>query len=322
MAGRLLRRALRRPIYESLVVFLAIDASLSPSPPDSVTASVLDALAEQLINTTFLTRPSQEWLDRLREVLRGQPPDTQQRWVEYVQRRLAGVRCSSSCVTCQAQGSPGLVFAAADEGQCRSCSSDRKTPIELLADARLAAARSRHIAGLGPSDDNRLRMLEDFGPLCDVAEQIDVIDPYGVTDGSKGGASSGLVRFLSMADERGVQRIRILTGVGGSLRRHVLRPAELAGEVQRILRLSVATSAEVHVVVVDETTRKALLHDRFLGFYWGTAGQLSWTLGKGLSQYSGAHPKTHHAVSRLEDGFSSSLAMAIEAKAVLNARVA
>lgn len=192
----------------------------------------------------------------------------------------------------------------------------------MLSNSSLAASRLQQMAGLSPGDDVSARLEADFGPLCAVANQVDVIDPYAVTDALRSGSSSGLVRFLAMADDRGVARVRLLTGVGAQLKQRTLTPADIAAAAGQLVAQSASSSIEVQVVVVDSATRKALMHDRFVGFYWGSAGQLSWTLGKGFSQYTGRRARAHHAVSRMADGFVSGSAAALERRAVLTVRVA
>jgi len=302
-------------------VFVALDVTLAASPPDPVTPALLDALAEQLVNVAFLTNPTLEWRNALRDLLRTAPFGVQQRWAELIKFRVATLRNGCSCVACRGHGSPGLVFADVDAGRCVNCSLRRLSPLSLLGDASLLEMRSRQMEGLDPSGSCEARLQRDFNLLCNVADRIDIVDPYAVTDALRSMGSSGLERLLAMAEVGGVGEVRLLTGVGGRRGGKELTANDLAREAARIGAAAGLRATALYVEVVCAKGRVKYLHDRFVGFYWGSAGQLSWSLGSGLSQFNGAKPKRFSAMSRQKDGFVSSLGSVVATKAVLTRRV-
>jgi len=302
-------------------VFVALDASRAGSRPDPASPELLDALAEQLVNAAFVSNPTAQWLNALRDLLRSAPFGTQQRWEEFLKFRMVALRNSCSCIVCQGHGSPGLVLAQADAGCCPGCSLRRLSPLYLLGDAELAEMRRRQIEGLLPTDNCVTRLQRDFGVLCHVADRIDIVDPYAVTDALRALGSSGLERLLAMAEAGGVREVRILTGVGGTLSKKELSANELARGAASIGAAVGLQTTALNISVVKAKDRTKYLHDRFIGFYWGSAGQLSWNLGKGLSQFNGAKPTRYYALSRQRDGLVSSLSSVVAAKAVLDRRV-
>lgn len=302
-------------------MFAALDSVSSPSPPDPVAPPVLDALAEKLVNTTLLRTPSKEWLSRLREMLSTTPPDTQQRWVEYLTRRMANVRNQIPCATCSSSSWLGMVMAQADAGVCPTCGGVREDPLHLLGNVRLTEMRLRQIEGLLPTDDCVARLNRDFSTLCNAAERIDIVDPYAVTDALRSLGSSGLERFLSMAQSGGVREVRIVTGIGGSIKSRQLTASELVSKAAVISKAAGLNAAELRLIVVKAADRQRLMHDRFVGFSWGSGGQASWCLGRGLSQFNGSRPGQTHALSRQQDGFVAQLGSMLTSKAVLNSRI-
>lgn len=302
-------------------MLVAVSSAFATAPPDATDLAHLDALAEKLVASALLTQPTQDWIDRFGELLRRSPVDTQQRWAEFLKLRLAPLRNHASCVACRGQSSLGMVTAVADEATCKACGCERQAPTRLLANPELASALRQQVRGLATTDDCVQRLQGDFTLLCDAADRVDVIDPYAITDGLRALGSSGLERFLALADARGVAEVRLITGAAGAVNGSVLDSAALARGAATIGSAAGMLSTELHVCILNAHSARRYLHDRWVGFSWGTGGQVSFNLGKGFAQFNGSRPRQTHSLTRVRDGCVSQEASNLAPRAALVLRV-
>ncbi|TWH72595.1 hypothetical protein JD78_01111 [Modestobacter roseus] len=299
-----------------------LTATSSSQGVAAVDNDVMTALAEKLVNTAVLTRPSVEWQAALRQVLKDAPLDTQQRWIEYVRGRLVSDRNRWSCVTCRLNAPLGLIFASDESGTCPTCSGDKELPVGVLGSPRLDQCRAAQVAPLERGDDCAGRLNAGFGPILDFSDQVDVVDPYAVTDALRNPAASGLARFVQRAAAGGVTRLFVHTGVGGSHNKKVLPASDLASELGQLAsNVLDGLPMEVHISVLNSQERAKHMHDRFVGMSWGSRGKLSWALGKGLGQFNGSRASRAYAVARQSDGAVARIVTDLRVFSTLGMRV-
>jgi hypothetical protein len=76
-----------------------------------------------------------------------------------------------------------------------------------------------------------------------------------------------------------------------------------------------------HVLVLNAVDRAKYMHDRFLGFSWGSRGQFSVALGKGLGQFNGSRAKQSYVVARQSDGTVARLVASLAQRPVVASKL-
>lgn len=305
-------------------MFAIIGATSNGVDQSTLPSQTWDALAEKLLNSVVLERPSKQFSQDLRTALSHTPMDTQLRWVELLRARGVNLGLRATCTCCSSSATPALALGYSQSVACSSCSAELQPPSDLLANRMLDAKRAAQVTGVPKGSPCTAALNQAFGPLCTVSDTILVMDRFVVTDALRANAtsfgSSGLQRLVRMADQSKVREIELFTTSGSKYRGARVSAADIPSHLATLLGPG-SRFTQVTVTVLPEGVARNELHDRWIGFSWGGLGMVSWHLGKGLTQFDGRKTRGHHALGRQADGLVSTLATELRPRAVLSARV-
>lgn len=263
------------------------------------------------MSTALLSDPSSEFTSELRDQLQECPLDTQLRWIEVLRRRS---------ISTGNQADMGLCLAA-DSFECQSCGMQVHSAESMASGTPLAAYADRQTRGLRTGDALEACLQATFTPLLLASDRVVVLDGYLVPDAVRGGAQSGLVRFLELADSCGVQSVLLYTGLGSQMRGRRLSTSDMVNRGRDAIRsASLRAGFSCELIVVDERTRRSAMHDRFLGFEW-TGERINIALGKGLGQYNGRSSNQGHSVALQDRSLIDDAVAACQGRVAIRARL-
>ncbi|WP_156374160.1 hypothetical protein [Cellulomonas sp. Leaf334] len=293
------------------------------SPPREIESKVWDALAQKIYNVAMVQKPGLEFIAELKAVLSSTPPETQQRWSEVLRRRIVEDRRPATCVQCQCKSRLNLILDPDRADVCSHCSAITATPLEMLADPLLYANERLQRTGLVRGDDCQARLDERFSRLCDVARHVVIVDRFALSDASRAenrtAGSSGLKKFLKLANDGGVSSVQLHVAEGAEINRVVMRAGDIPG-VLRSLVAPLGLSLSIEVVVQSKRDGQEKIHDRSLAFTWPSGG-VSWFLGKGLAQFDGPRVTQDHDLGRKSHRQMMQLVSRLPSSAQLQVRV-
>lgn len=301
-----------------------ISGVASGSPSVAASATVWDALAERILNTAVIRHPRGDFSKHLRSALVGVPADTQLRWVEVLRARLVRRSGGGCCGTCSSEDAVALDLGLHASIVCTVCTARLQTPSDLLTSTLLTTMQAAQLAGVPQGVGCASALTGAFRGLCEVSNRAYVLDRFGISDAIRGhnssAGSSGLQRFVDLADNSGMPEVDIYVSAGTKVAGHVLSPADVIQEASNLLSAP-GRSVAVTVHVLPFVQAKRLLHDRWIGFTWGGQGMVTWQLGNGLGQYNGGTSKQHHGLGRQADQTVIVVKGQLDPHVVLRARV-
>lgn len=303
-------------------MFIRIGGTSGADHATDLTSSEWDTLALKVMHAAVIDRPTQQFIAGLQSSLHDQPIDTQARWAEVIGARLAMGRSGSACGLCQSVSSLSMALSQTSTESCPACGGELRVPQDFLAPGPLDSTRDSQTRGLQKNTSCSQALTESFGDLCSISRRVTIIDRYGVTDAARAESTatgaSGLVRLIKLADAHGVPEAELIVGSGMKRKGQKLNAGDVLLLAQQVLNSS-HLSMRIRLIVLSERDARDDLHDRWVGFSWGGQGQLSWSLGKGLSQFDGARTASHHALARQADGTVANLASQSKSAAQLDA---
>jgi hypothetical protein len=282
------------------------------------------ALAEKLFHTSLIAKPDSAAQQELVNILKTMPPDVQNKWAELLKARMvAGV--SFPCPQCTSPAHLALALATSISVQCAACGADLEVAEDLLRNSFLDLIRTEQASGMRQGVACASHMDKIFGLLCRAAETITVVDRYGVSDAYRlflqGSNRSGLQRFISLAARHNVAELRIVASSGMQLNRVTLTPVDVESHLRALLATTARGAMGITLDVVKKGPAMTHMHDRRLGFSWGTGGEVSWTLGRGLGQFNGNRARADCTMARQADSSTSAVVTAIAADIEHTARL-
>jgi hypothetical protein len=156
--------------------------------------------------------------------------------------------------------------------------------------------------GISVGDDPRSALSARFELLTRISGSVIVVDPFALTDFVRSEArsqgQSGLARLLTMAAVNGVSTATVVTSASGSINGRSVTETSLFNAAQALLAPLSGAGLTVSVRFVASART---MHDRWLGFSWGSSSQASFTIGRGLSSFDGTTVTRTAAVSRVDD---------------------
>ena len=286
---------------------------------------VWDALADRLLHTALIRHPSGDFPAQLRAALVGAPVETQMRWLELLKARLVRRSPAGSCASCSSADAFALALGLSSSQVCAVCTANLQTPPDLLTSAVLGVSQAAQLKGVPTGSNCAGALSSAFRGLCEVSNRAYVLDRFAVSDAvradNKNVGSSGLERFVRLADSSGVSEVELYVSAGMKIGGEVVTPS---GVIQLVGGLLSAKTQSVAVIVnvLPFGPAKRLIHDRWLGFSWGGQGMVTWSLGKGLGQFDGGNTRQHHSLARQADGTIMTLKGQLDPEVALRVRVA
>ncbi|TCC40290.1 hypothetical protein [Kribbella speibonae] len=277
---------------------------------------VWGSLAEKLMQTALIVKPAVAAQKELVGILQQMPLDVQSKWSELIKCRLVQ-SLTFPCQKCSSPAQVSLALAAAISVQCSTCGGDLEIPEDLLHNSFLDMVRREQASGMAEGTPCATQMDKAFGLLCHAADTILVIDRYAISDAfrlfSNGSNRTGLQRFIRLADRNNVQELRLVTSSGMQVNGSTLGPRDVEARLRSILAATPRKAIQIKLDIVKKRVAMQHMHDRWIGFSWGTGGDVSWTLGKGLAQFNGPRARTECAMARQNDSSASKLATFVAA---------
>lgn len=283
-----------------------------------------DALADRLLHSTILTYPEADFIRSLRSSLRELPPDTQQRWFSTLQARIVRKAVVRRPCGCNDDEQLVLTLGVGISTQCADCGTTFDVPRDLLCDPRLDDVRRHQARALPAGADCVSELTLRFGTLMSVSRRVTVIDRYAVGDAvrqeAKAAGTSGLRRLAEIAASGGVTELLVCVGLGGKIDGAKAGSTDLALHLRRVLS-GLDPALSVRLQVLRHTHAQRMMHDRWIGFAWSTAGQWSVSLGKGVSQFDGTATSQQFSVARQDDTAVAVLASQLSSHVDLDVRI-
>jgi hypothetical protein len=283
-----------------------------------------DAVAEKILHSGLVDRPTSDFVTTLRRVLAAQPPDTQSRWVEVLRARLVVSREGSPCGSCGSPASLAIALGESTPATCPACGCQLQGPAEVLGHGPLDVARSMQTSGMERGADCLSVLRDSFERVSFAADKLMIVDRYLIADAIRAerrtAGSSGFRKILELAGTTGVPEIELFAGGQFEVSGRSYSPSDVVAMAQTIVN-SCAIGSRVTLWIISEADGRQHMHDRWVGYSWGGNGFLSWTLGKGLGQFDGRFARADHALAKQRDSKVSSLASYLKPRATISAQL-
>lgn len=289
----------------------------TPSADSVLTSCTADApywdqAAEALLQSALIPGMPPRCQSELKTALGSMPFETQMRWVNMLKARIVQRHPLRPCPDCGRAAEKNISFGASPE--CPTCPGDLAIP-EVVTDSDLRAARAAQIKGQLPGDDCVHAISTRFSNLCSSADRLVAIDRFALADASRdSGSENGLRRLIDLASRSGVPTVVIYVCAGFKVNGNRYNVAQAIGLGRSMINATPGTTVTLNVL--SERDGRKFIHDRWLGFFWGSSGAVSCSLGKGLSQFSGRQATSFHALSRQDDSIVASIESIIASRVV------
>jgi len=273
---------------------------------DARPATAWNALADHLFHSTLLDVTDVSFQRDLQSLFPELPFDTQQKWIELLRSRAFRSASSHVCSSCGSRQMRNLALMTSASTDCGTCGARKLNFDSILSDPDLHAARRVQTTELTKGLNCRTALTATFSPIAVAASSVIVIDRFSITDAARLSNihDSGLQKLIDLAGSGAARDLHIYTVVNSQFQG---RPVGIADLTNLARALTLPSSLTVKISFVKTSTAKEAMHDRWLGFTWGTTGAVSWTMGKGLGQYNGSRTAAKYSLARQSDGAVGSI---------------